>query len=144
MSDNDSKKLAERTMNTVRDLNDPRTLAAIGIMPKLKPGEYPADTKAEKTLQGLEETKLTKMGIAFLHLSPKSREKKGWPDLVFSVDGIPIAIENKVGNKKLSPEQRMMLTMMLGNGWRVYVVRHYGTFCRILHSPKSVCVWDEN
>ena len=36
---------------TIRDLNDPKDLAAYGILPKLVPGAYPADAKSEKELQ---------------------------------------------------------------------------------------------
>ena len=46
-----------------------------------------ADIKAESDLQGHAENLLGLYGVAFLHLSPKAREKKGWPDLTFVIGG---------------------------------------------------------
>ena len=92
-----------------------------------------ADDKAEKELQSLCERELSRNEIAYLHISFRAREKAGWPDLVFALDGRPIAVELKAKGGKLSPDQVKMLTMMKKNGWEVYVLRAFQDFYDLLH-----------
>ena len=92
-----------------------------------------ADDKAEKDLQTVCERELSRNAIAFLHISFRAREKAGWPDLVFALDGRPIAVELKAKGGKLSTDQVKMLTMMKVNGWEVYVLRSYVPFWGLLN-----------
>ncbi len=82
----------------------------------------------EKQLQSQCESLLMRQGIAYLHLSPRAREQKGWPDLTFVVRGVPHAVELKSAQGKLSDDQRRVLAQMEVNGWRVHVVRRYEAF----------------
>ena len=59
----------------------------------------------------------------YLHLSCKAREKKGWPDLVFWVRGIPFAVELKNATGTLRKEQAEILQEMADDGVHVAVCR---------------------
>jgi len=103
-----------------------------------------ADARRESELQRDCERELTRRGIEFLHLSPRSREKTGWPDLTFAIPepgsefgpvwrlGTPMAIEVKTATGKLSPVQVSRLRAMQHNGWYVRVVRDFDEFRRVL------------
>jgi hypothetical protein len=91
-----------------------------------------ADDKAEADLQRLCEQKLGLLGIYFLHLSPRAREKAGHPDLTFALNGRPIAVELKSATGRLSKEQIRVLSQMKRNGWEVYVLRSWGPFYGLL------------
>ncbi len=84
--------------------------------------------KLEKDLQRLCEHELTRRGIEFLHLSPKAREKVGWPDLVFCQDGAACAVELKAVDGKLSDDQVRVMDAMRSNGWECIVCRSFDTF----------------
>ena len=108
--------------------------------------ETTADRQAEKELQGQCEARLRRDGIEFLHLSPRAREKKGWPDLTFALrmptscktcfvhyhEPRPVAVELKTATGRISEDQKRTLGRMAGNGWQVRVARDYDTFCAIL------------
>jgi len=70
-------------------------------------------------------------GIEGLHLSPRAREKRGWPDLTFCAVGKPFAVELKTATGTLSAEQRAVLTVMECNGWYVRIVRAFDDFKHI-------------
>ncbi len=91
-----------------------------------------AEQSLESKLQKLCEQELSRKGIAFLHLSFRAREKKGWPDLVFCVRGMPVAVELKAATGKLTPEQQRMRLQMKANGWHFYVVRSFDVFRDVL------------
>ena len=94
---------------------------------------YPAsDVKIEKDLQKLCEQELCRNEIEFLHLSPMAREKQGWPDLTFVINGQPYAVELKGPTGKLSDAQRAVLGRMKANGWDVAVCRTFDCFKRII------------
>ena len=95
-----------------------------------KPTKY--DVNLEKELQRDCENYLRQHGIEFLHLSPKAREKEGWPDLVFVVDRIPHAVELKSATGKVSQEQLAVMERMASNGWRVHVIRTFEAFIEIV------------
>ena len=113
-----------------------------------------ADNKAEKELQKLCEQYLLQKGIEFLHLSPRAREKRGWPDLTFVlkgywevgrggmmcrasiVHGRPIAVELKAAGGKLSADQVSRLTRMSENKWEVYVIRAFETFSDLVNGRR--------
>jgi hypothetical protein len=86
----------------------------------------------ERELQALCEQELSRRGVAFLHLSPRAREKVGWPDLVFALHGTPCAVELKAASGTLSPEQRACLSQMRENGWTVAVIRSMEAFLRFV------------
>jgi len=94
--------------------------------------ETKADIQYERDLQRDCENLLSQRGIEYLHLSPRAREKRGWPDLVFSVRGRAYAVELKSATGRLSDAQKRCLTRMAGNGWMVRVVRDFETFSAIL------------
>jgi len=98
---------------------------------------YPApDIKLEKELQKLCEQELCRREIEFLHLSPMAREKQGWPDLTFVINGQPYAVELKGPTGKLSTDQRAVLGRMKANGWDVAVCRTFDCFKRIISGNK--------
>ncbi len=91
-----------------------------------------ADEREEALLQNDCENKLRSLDIAFLHLSIRAREKKGWPDLVFVRPvRIPTAVELKSATGTLSNEQECMLANMRRDGWDVYVMSRYEDFVRL-------------
>lgn len=101
--------------------------ARIAFLPDI-PAYEASHTKLEKALQRLCELELRRRGIEYLHLSPKAREKVGWPDLVFCVKGRPCAVELKGPQGQLSADQKRMLDAMEANGWEVAVLREFVQF----------------
>ena len=82
-----------------------------------------ADAQQERELQRQCEAWLSLHGVEYLHLSPRAREKAGWPDLTFAIGGVPYAVELKTATSKLSDDQRRVLGRMAANGWRCIVAR---------------------
>ncbi len=98
-----------------------------------------ADAGLERELQAKCEGWLARHGIAYLHLSPRAREKAGWPDLVFarSTGGsrpatIAYAVELKSARGRLRDGQKAMLEEMARNGWTTAVVRSYEGFVELV------------
>ena len=95
---------------------------------------------AEAQLQRLCEMELSRRRIAYLHLSFRAREKKGWPDLTFVLPtgwgkpGIPWAVELKTASGVVSKDQKTMLRDMELNGWQVRVIRAFEDFKDILET----------
>lgn len=90
------------------------------------------EQQREKELQRLCEQELNRRGIVFLHLSFRAREKIGWPDLVFAINGKPYAIELKSSKGVINPEQITILTRMSTNGWKARVVRSFEEFLEVI------------
>ena len=88
--------------------------------------------KLESDLQKKCESYLMRHAITYLHLSPRAREKRGWPDLTFCLEGKPMAIELKTATGRLSDDQKRVLPAMERDGWHVHVVRSYREFVRIV------------
>jgi len=86
----------------------------------------------ERELQSLCETELIRHGIEHLHLSPRAREKKGWPDLTFACNGVPVAVELKTEKGRLSDAQKAVKGRMEANGWRYHICRSFSAFRGIL------------
>lgn len=115
-----------------------RTL--LGPKPDDPPIEYAGPDKPERELQKLCEQELNRRGLWYLHLSPRAREKIGCPDLLFCFHvhvspynhPVPCAVELKSERGRLTKEQSDTLTMMSGNGWRVYLVRSIKEFFGVL------------
>jgi len=99
-----------------------------------------SDIKAERDLQRLCELELHRRGIEYLHLSPRAREKTGWPDLTFALRREPIAVELKSERGRLRDEQVTMLKRMKANGWRVYVLRDMAVFVDLLNG-EPIAEW---
>ena len=93
------------------------------------------EVKAEKELQRLCELELHGRGIVYLHLSPKAREKSGWPDLCFPLpeSGRFTAVELKSKRGRLSQEQVDVLENMKDCGAAVYVIRDMVDFIDVLN-----------
>lgn len=93
-----------------------------------------ADGMAERELQRLCELELSRRGIPFLHLSPRAREKVGWPDLTFALppSGRFVAVELKTGTGRLTDEQSEMLLRLERCGALASVVRSYEGFVWLL------------
>jgi len=100
---------------------------------KEAPKPTKADLRDEKRLQTLCEQELHRRDIAYLHLSYRAREKKGWPDLTFALFTYPIAVELKSETGRLSQDQIECLTLMRENGWKVYVLRNIKDFVDMLN-----------
>lgn len=66
--------------------------------------------RLERDLQKLCQIELQNRGVSqFLHLSPRAREKIGWPDLTFPWQGRFCACELKTKTGTLTPEQKETL-----------------------------------
>jgi hypothetical protein len=87
---------------------------------------------AESDLQKKCNAELRRRGIRFLHLSHRAREGKGWPDLVFALNGHPVAVELKDARGKLSQDQVDTLDGMTANGWHCHVVREFADFLAVI------------
>lgn len=122
---------AQLVPDKITRLMNPRDRAAFGI---LIPEERrrKVEATAENELQKLCEQELFRHEIEFLHLSPRAREKKGWPDLTFVLSGMPMAVELKTVTGRLSPDQERVLSRMQANGWQTYVVRSFDVFKSLL------------
>ena len=124
---------------TSADIDRIRSSGTATVAQEPKPTK--ADIKRESELQSLCELELNRRGIAFLHLSPKAREKKGWPDLVFCFrtsagEPWPCAVELKGPVGVLSNDQIDVLTRMRENVWHTYVIRDMTTFVDLLNGHK--------
>jgi len=110
---------------------------------RVEPGaQTKEDLRRESELQRDCENELSLRGIEYLHLSIKARERKGWPDLTFSVPfhregwrcptccarGRHYAVELKTATGRLSDDQKRVLARMQANGWLVRVVRTFEDF----------------
>jgi len=89
--------------------------------------------RRESELQKLCEAELMRRNIAYLHLSPRAREKAGWPDLTFVVRGTPYAVELKTATGRLSADQALVLAQMRRDGWTVRIVRSFPEFLGVLN-----------
>lgn len=105
-------------------------LLASVLADEAKPNK--AEVQAEKELLRLCCHRLSLDGIEYLHLSPRARERIGWPDLVFVIRGVPFAVELKTAHGTLREEQRQCLVRMQANGWRTIVCRSYEEFCEAI------------
>lgn len=84
-----------------------------------------ADAKAEKELHRQIEQFLRMKGVrAIVHsrMDRKTSQAKGVPDFLFCVSGHPMAVECKVGDNKLTPEQMRWIEDMHADGWETALV----------------------
>jgi len=96
-----------------------------------------SQSQEEKELQRLCEQLLYSLNIEFLHLSFRSREKKGWPDLTFCHNGTPYAIELKTATGRLSQDQESTLANLKTNGWHTHVLRSYSELKTLLEKSHA-------
>lgn len=92
----------------------------------------------ERDLQRQCEAYLRQKEIEYLHLSTRSREKQGWPDLVFACDGQAIAVELKSASGLLSAEQSKCLERLAKNGWETHVCRTFAHFRAVVRGALSL------
>ena len=105
------------------------TLKAAGVtLPMTEDEVRTAEEGQEKQLQRDCEQLLRWCDVEFLHLSYRAREKRGWPDLTFVLNGRPMAVELKTRTGKLTLTQIATLERMQANGWHTHVVRGYDEF----------------
>lgn len=121
--------------NVIRCMN-PADRKAVGVQP---PDEIQVgiDVAAEKVLQRDCENWLRLHGVEALHLSHRAREKSGWPDLTFAIDGRPYAVELKTATGRLSTDQERVLSRLKANGWQTAVVRSLPGFLELLQGRWS-------
>lgn len=90
------------------------------------------DREGERVLQATCENLLRLRGLEFLHLSSRSRQSEGWPDLVFCLNGAFVAVELKTPEGKTTPPQNRILAQLAANGADVHVCRAVEQFRAIL------------
>lgn len=139
-----------------RLLGDPENAAIVGgynvdfaikyphPLPDAEPIE---DTKAgfamERQLQQLCQGYLAQKGIWYHHLSTRSRESGGMPDILCVLPpNRPVAVELKSQSGKLSRKQVEVMTRMSSNGWEVYVVRTWESWLGVF--DRTTKEWKEN
>jgi len=129
----DSAQIPDR----LAKLMSPADRRALGL---LVPEERQAKIQhqREADLQRLCESELSRRGIVYLHLSWRAREKAGWPDLTFCVNGRPLAVELKTTTGVVSDEQNRVLARMEANGWQVAVVRSVDAFIGLLNNTGRI------
>ena len=93
--------------------------------------------RRERALQRDCESYLRRIGIEYLHLSPRAREKIGWPDLVFAVRGVRWAVELKVPGGRLTDAQARRLEALERNGWHVAVCWSYEEFVNTINTGQA-------
>jgi len=98
----------------------------------------PVKIEQERQLQRLCEQELSRRDCPYLHLSPRARERRGWPDLVFVWQRVPYAVELKSADGKLSLDQERMLRRMQRCGWVTMVVREFVAFAAIFKGGNHV------
>jgi len=109
----------------------PADRAALGLETAVE-ARGRGEARREADLQRAAEQWLSLQGIWFLHLSPRAREKAGWPDLVFAVAGRPVAIELKSATGQLSEVQEYCLARLRQNGWQTAVCRSLDEVRRVV------------
>lgn len=104
--------------------------------PKTPDERNRADESQERDLLRLCQWELHRRGIESLHLSTRAREKKGWPDLTFSMPakphGRPFAVELKTSTGRLSDDQAKMLHDLAQDGWITAIVRSIESFIDLI------------
>ena len=101
---------------------------------RVEPGaQTKEDRRRESALQRDCENELNRRGIYHFHISYRGREKKGHPDLTFSIKGQAYAVELKSGRHQPTDEQRAALLMMgnEANGAIARVIRDFDSFVRL-------------
>ena len=68
---------------------------------------------------------LSRLDVPYLHLSPKAREKAGWPDLCFAYKGRAFMIELKKAKGVVSDAQKATLAKLAKQGAVTAVVRNF-------------------
>lgn len=62
-------------------------------------------------------------GVIRARMDRKSTLPVGVPDMLFSVKGVPVAIEVKVGKNQPSSEQKVWMADLKADGWMTGIVR---------------------
>jgi hypothetical protein len=85
------------------------------------------DLKLEKELQNQITGFLERNGTVVIRsrTDRKTSTNVGTPDLLFALQGRPVAYEVKLPGKKPTKDQREMMDRMTGNGWLCFVIETY-------------------
>ena len=126
------------------DLPPKARAQAEGILKAQRAAEYPAFLEAARVLVDKAEAPkrerellrlccndLCRIDVDYLHLSPKAREKKGLPDLVFFYAGRGFAIELKTATGIVSAAQKRVLERWGKHGAIVAVVRNFAEWRQV-------------
>lgn len=110
---------------TKMNAKDRASLGRAGMTAEEAESAFVAKTEAD--LQTLIQTMLQRNGVYVVRqrMDKRSNVKIGCPDLLFSVNGTPVAWEVKLPGKKPRPEQIDALASMSRNGWQTAVVTSY-------------------
>lgn len=76
-------------------------------------------------------------GIIHSRTDQPTTQARGVPDLLFALDGVPVALEAKVKNRKPTPEQHGWLTALTLDGWITALVRSMADVQTALGRAKS-------
>lgn len=121
---------------TQADLDAHRAKLQPGIITPVKVNK--ADAKLEKQLESMVENYLRVNEYEFLHLSFRSREKKGWPDISTVINGVPLFIELKSATGKLSEDQIRVLAKLKDQGAWVVVATTFEEVHRVIEKARRM------
>jgi hypothetical protein len=110
--------------------------AQLASRPALRSPAQPP--RRESELQQVCERYLLYHGIWYVHLSHRARECPGMPDLLFSINGVPMAAELKTATGRLSGVQLDTHKEMERNGWLVAVCRTLDQFVDFIELGRNV------
>lgn len=76
-------------------------------------------------------------GIVHSRMDQATTQARGVPDFLFAIDGVPLALEAKVRNRKPTPEQLGWLAALRLDGWHTAVVRSMADVETTVQQAKS-------
>lgn len=88
--------------------------------------------RIERELQRECETRLVFENISYVHLVRDVKRFPNKPDLMFAINGYPIAVELKAEKKELNEKQKEERAKMVLNGWHYYWVNNYFAFSQLI------------
>lgn len=91
----------------------------------IKARQDKTNEQSERQLQEQMRALLGFRGIVYIcsKFGKKSTIKPGWPDFTFAIKGRACAVEAKVGDNTLDPDQVLVMAQMDSNGWEVRTIR---------------------
>lgn len=76
-------------------------------------------------------------GVVHSRMDKATTQQCGVPDFLFAYSGVPIALEAKVKNRKVTPEQAGWLTALGMDGWLCRVVRSLSDVAEALEAARA-------
>ncbi len=97
------------------------------------------DRIEERRLQRECEQYLCYLGVEYIHLTKDTKKHPGLPDLIFAVNGYPIAVELKTLTGKVEAHQIEKHSKMqsIPNGWHIYTIRTEQNFRELVDSYRK-------